>query len=142
MGTPSEKYSPLETAVELVHVAEVALQIPEKWNAAVIEVREIDAGAEHASVLVFGMFDHVAAQHGDFDRGIEQSEIDAGFHAVERGLVLGVEEARIFKGNDRRLSAPCYRGTRQSDRVILGKFRKHSPRLRPREQHGVTQMPA
>src|SRR5262249_52478933 len=36
-----------EPAIDLVHPAEVALQVPHEWNPAVIEVGEIDPGAEH-----------------------------------------------------------------------------------------------
>ena len=102
-----------QPAIELVDVAEVALEIPEERNPAVIEVREIDAGAEHVAVLVFRMLDRHAAQHRDLDLRIEQREIDAGFHAVERGLVLGIEEARIAERQDRRLAAPLDRGAGQ-----------------------------
>ena len=55
------------------------------------------------------MLDHAAAQHRDLDLWIEQREIDASLHAGERGLVLGVEEARIFEGQERGLAAPVDR---------------------------------
>ena len=48
-------------------------------------------------------------------RSIEQREIDASLHAVERGLILGVEEARIAECHDRGLAAPLDRGAGQFD---------------------------
>jgi hypothetical protein len=47
-----------------------------------------------------------AAQHGNLDLRIEQRKIDTGFHAGERGLIFGVEEARVLEGQDCGLAAP------------------------------------
>ena len=68
-----------EPAINLVHIAEVALEIPHERNPAVIEVREIDAGAEHAAALVFRMLDHRAAHHRNLAGAVEQRQIDADF---------------------------------------------------------------
>ncbi len=74
-----------------------------------IQVCEIDAGAEHMPVMVLRMLDLHAAQHGDLDLLVEQGQIDAGLHAVERGLILGVEEARIAERHHRGFAAPLDR---------------------------------
>jgi hypothetical protein len=106
----------------------------------VIEVREIDAGAEHMPVLVFRVLDRHAAQHRDFDAGIEQGEIDAGFHPVERGLILGVEEARIAEREHRRLAAPLDRSAGQFDATVLHKLGKQRLRFRLWQQHRLTEV--
>src|SRR5205814_10328729 len=67
-----------DAAIELVDVAEIAFEIPEKRNPAVIEMRKVDASAEHMPVLVFRMLDRHAAQHRDLDGIVEEGEIDAG----------------------------------------------------------------
>src|SRR5262247_3402902 len=63
-----------EPAVDLVDVAEIALEIPEERNAAVIEMGEIDAGAEHPPPLVFRMLDHRTAHDRYLARAVEQRE--------------------------------------------------------------------
>ena len=119
-----------EPAIELVDVAEVADEIPEERYPPVIEMREVDAGAEHAAVLVFRMLDHAAAQHDDLDLRIEQRKIDADLNTVERGLILGVEEARIVVGEDRGLAAPLDRGAGKLRLSLLDEFRQLIDRLR------------
>ena len=98
-----------EPAIDLVHVTQVALQVPDERDPAVIEVGEIDAGAEHAAPLVLRMLDHRAAHDRDLGRGVEQRQVDADLRAVERGLVLGVEEARIVLGHHRGLAGAMHR---------------------------------
>src|SRR5262249_55513666 len=82
-------------AIDLVDVAEIALEIPDERNTAVIKVGEVDAGAEHAASLVFRMLDDGPAHDGDFARSVEQGKIDTDLRAVERGLIFRIEKARI-----------------------------------------------
>ena len=86
---------PRNAAQELVHEAELALQEPDERNLAAIEMREVDAAAEDAAPRVFGVVDRAAAQHCDVARRIEGRDVDADLHGVDRGLILGVEEARV-----------------------------------------------
>jgi hypothetical protein len=83
-----------EAAVELVDQAEVAQDVPEEADLALVEVREVDAGAEQALARVLGVRDGVAAQHADLGLRVEQREVDRGLQAGDRGLVLGVQVAR------------------------------------------------
>src|SRR5271155_5313100 len=63
---------PGQPPVDLVHIAEVALQVPDERDAAVIKVSQIDAGAEDTTAAVFRMFDHPAAQYDDLREIVEQ----------------------------------------------------------------------
>ena len=69
-----------------------------------IEVREVDARAEHAAPLVFGMIDRAAAHHGDLRLWIKQCEIDTHLQPVEGGLIFRVEKARVALGHDCRFA--------------------------------------
>src|SRR5262249_46214151 len=66
-----------QPAIELVDEAEVALEVPDERDAAVIEMREVDAGAENAPSPVLGMLHRTAAQHRHFASRVEQGEVDA-----------------------------------------------------------------
>src|SRR4029453_19206410 len=110
-------------------------------DAAMIEMGEIDTGAEHAAPLVFRMLDHRAAHDRDLARAVEQREIDADFRAVERGLVLGVEKARVVLRHHRGLAGALHRGTRELDDAVALELLQQVLRLRPRNQHGMAEMP-
>src|SRR5262249_1177816 len=94
---------PGEPPVDLVHISEVALQVPDERDAAVIEVGQIDAGAEDSTATVFWMFDDPAAQHDDFREIVEQREIDTDFHGIQRALIFRIEKPRMVIGHDRPL---------------------------------------
>ena len=129
-------------AIDLVHVAEVALEIPDERDAAVIEVRKVDAGAEHAPSLVFRVLDDGAAHHGNFGRAIEQRQIDADFGAIERGLVLRVEEARIVLRDHGGLADPAHGSARELHHAIALELRQQCLGVGPRQQHGMAEMPS
>src|SRR5437773_11014279 len=93
-----------EPAVDLVDVAEIADQVPEKGDLALIEVREVDAGAEQAPPGVFRVLDGSAAQHADFGPRGEQRQVDRHLHAVDRPVVLRVQIARVPQPDDRCLA--------------------------------------
>src|SRR5438034_5218479 len=93
-----------EPAVELVDVAEIADQVPEKADLALIEMREVDAGAEQAPAGEFRMLDGAATQDADFGLRVEQRQVDRGLHAVERRFVLRVQIARVAHRDDRCLA--------------------------------------
>src|SRR5262249_40848497 len=130
-----------EPAIDLVHVAEIALEIPNERDAAVIEVREIDAGAEHAASLVFRMLDDGAAHDGDLGRRIEQREIDADLRAGERGLIFCIEKTRIALRPHRGLAGAVNRGAVKLPLAVALELRQQGLRLRPRQQHGVAEVP-
>src|SRR5499426_4179818 len=131
-----------QAAIDLVDVAEVALEIPHEGNVAVIEMREVDAGPEHAAALVFRVLHHAAAQHRHFARRVDEREVDADLHAVETGLVFGVEEARVLERDDRRLAAPFDRRAVKLDGAAAGELGGQRLGFRPRQQHGVAEMAA
>src|SRR5258708_33885290 len=54
-----------DAAQELVDEAEVALEKPHEWNAAAIEVGQIDAAADDAAPVVFRMIGLAAAYGRD-----------------------------------------------------------------------------
>jgi len=107
----------------------------------VIEVREIDAGAEHAAPLVFRMLDDGAAHDRDLGRGIEQREVDADLRAVERGLIFRIEKTRIVLGHHRGLAGAVNRGAVKLHPAIARELRQQGLRLGPRQQHGVAEVP-
>ncbi len=90
--------------------------------------------------LYFGLLDHVAAKDRDRGLGIEGGEIDRGFHFVDRLLVLGIEEARMAEGDERRLAAPLDRRRFHLERAAREELRQPRERFLPRQQHGVAEM--
>ena len=52
--------------------------------------------------------------------GIERGDVDGGFKAVERGLVLGIEKARIAHGDERRFAAPLHARTLEIKLAVFG----------------------
>ena len=131
-----------QSAIQLVDVAEVANEVPKERNSAVIEVREIDARPKHTTAFVFWMLDHTAAQYNNFNRSIEQCEVDASLHAGKRGLVLSVEKSRIVKRQNCRTFAPLDRCTWKSRLPFLEEFWKQMNRFIAWQQHRVTEMAA
>ena len=89
-----------EAAEDLVDPAEVAPQVPEERDAAAIEVRQVDPGAEDRAAGVARVVHRAAAHGGDRARAVEDRHVHRGFHAVEGGVVLGVEEAGIRGGEE------------------------------------------
>ena len=129
-----------KAAVELVDVAEVALEVPEERNLAVIEMCQVDAGAEHVPVLVLRVLDlhrRAALRLRPADRARQDRR---SFEAFERGLVFGVQKSRIFIGQDRRLAPPLDRAAGQFDRALLCEFGQQRLRLGLGQQHGVAKM--
>jgi hypothetical protein len=88
------------------------------------------------------MIDGGAAQHRDFDLRIKQRQVDAGLHAAERGLILGIEKTRIEVGQVGRLAAPLDRRAWKLDASVLGKLAEHRFGLGLGQQHRMTEMPA
>src|SRR5439155_24590555 len=80
-----------EAAEELVHVAEVAGDEEHEVEAAVIEVREVEARAEHAPPGMARVTDDGAADHTNLDFGVEQREVYGGLGCRQRYAVLGVQ---------------------------------------------------
>ena len=91
-----------QAAVELVDVAEVADQVEQEVDPALVEVREVDARAEDAPAGVAGVVDHAAAHHA---RPRSRGRAAPGRRPLgrtERGSVLGVEVARVDQLDDAR----------------------------------------
>src|SRR3954466_9072388 len=84
-----------DAAVELVYEAEIANQVPEVANPALIKVREVDPGAEEPPPFVLRVVDEIPAQYAHLALAIEQREVDRDLHALEGRLVLGVEIAGV-----------------------------------------------
>src|SRR5919198_3332976 len=131
-----------EPAVDLVDVAEVALEIPNERDAPVVEMSEIDAGAEDMAPLVFRMLYDGAAHDGDLARRIEQRQIDADLGAIERALILRIEEARIVLRHHRGLADAPNRRAVELDHAVALELRQQRLRVGTRQQHGVAEMPA
>src|SRR5262249_55014428 len=113
-----------KSAIDFVDVAEIALEIPNEWNAPVIEMSEVDAGAENAAAFVFRMLDDGAAHDGDFASPVEQREIDADLRGVERCLIFGVEKSRIVLRYHRRLAAAVNRRAAELDPALALELRQ------------------
>ncbi len=122
-----------EPAIDLVHPAEVALEIPDEGDAPVIEVREVDAGAEHPAAPVFGMLDHRPAHHRDLAGAIEQREIDADLRAGQRRLILGIEKARIVLGHHGGLAVAVHRRAFELHPALALELRQQGQRIGARQ---------
>ena len=84
-----------EAAQHLVHQPEVAHREEQVGDLAAVEVREVQPGAEDPPAGVARVLDDAAAQHRDLDLLVEQREVDRGLQRAGRGVVLGVEVARV-----------------------------------------------
>ena len=104
-------------------------------------MRQVDAGREHVPPGIARVRHRVAAQHRRTGRRVECGEIDRGLEIVQRGFVLGVEEARVAQQHQRGVAQPPHAGRRQLHRAVAQQLRQQRLGLRPRQQHGVAQMP-
>src|SRR6185295_5363414 len=101
-----------QSAEKFIDDSQVALQIPDERNFSVVEVREIDAAAEHAAAIVFTALHIIAAQHANLNLRIEQGEVDGDFRGIDGGVVFRVEVPRIFLNDVSGLAfAEHFRGT-------------------------------
>src|SRR5205814_4083169 len=83
-----------------VDEAEVAQDVPEVADLSLVEVREVDAGAEEPLAGVAWMLDFAAAQHADFALRIEQRDIDRSLERPQRRLVFRIQEPRVLHRHD------------------------------------------
>ncbi len=84
-----------DAAEDLVDVAHVAHHVEQEVDPPVVEVGQVDPGAERPLAGVARMVDDAAAEHPDLDLGIEQDQVDGRLGLVQRVPVLGVEVARV-----------------------------------------------
>src|SRR6266516_7209335 len=94
-----------DATVDLVDIAEVALQVKEIVDAPLIEVGEVDAGSEDPHPWVARVLRHATAHHPHLDGRVEQDQVNATLGRGERGFVLGVEMPRVAQFEDARPSA-------------------------------------
>ena len=93
-------------AVELVDIAEVADQVEEEVDLAVVEVGEVDARAEYALAGVAGVVDRRRrASRPTSIAGSSRIRSTAPLGRAERGAVLGVEVAGVAQLEDPRPAA-------------------------------------
>src|SRR5262249_23740785 len=102
-----------KASIELVDEAEIADQVPEVADPALIQMREVDAGAEETPPGVLRVLDDTAAQDADLGLAVEQREIDRDLHCLDRRFVLGVEVARVAHRQDRRLALALEASSRE-----------------------------
>ena len=131
-----------DAAHELVHVAEVADQEPQEGDLAEIEMGEIDAGAENAPAAIFLVVHRVAAHDRDLGRSVEGATSTA----------ISVWARVVSSSALRKRGLIMSRWTALPRRVRRAAPRSSAPRaansatkrgaFRPRQQHGVTEMPA
>ncbi len=129
-----------DAAEHLVHIAEVALYVPDEGYLAAIEVGQVDAGAENAPAVIFGMIDLAAADDGDFCRRIKDRDVDCNLHLVQRRPILGVQVARIGGGEIGRDAAALDPHRPEFDYALDDESLKMLLGIGPRQQHGVTEM--
>src|SRR2546430_13480895 len=84
------------SAIDLVHDSQVALQVPDERHLAVVEVREVDAAAEHTASPVLSALHDIAAQHAELGEGIEDRQVDRDLGRIEGARILGVQVARVL----------------------------------------------
>src|SRR5712692_5261555 len=126
--------------IELVDEAEVADQVPEIADLPLVEMGEVDAGAEDAPAGILGMRDRRAAQHAHLGLRVEQRDIDRLLHALERRLVLGVEEARVVHRQHRCLAVTLEAGAAKIQFAGSFVLRQARARTRMRKKHRVAEM--
>ncbi len=131
-----------DAAHELVDDAHVALQEPHERDLAAIEMGQVDAGVEDAPAAPFRMLHLGAAQHRDVARAIERRHIDRAFERIERGLVLGVEEARVRHRHMDGAGAPLDQRRAEIEPARGRELARALDRFRARQQHGVAEMGA
>ena len=95
-----------EPSEELVHVAEIAGDEEHEVETTVVEVREVEPGAEYALARVARVGDDGAADDADLDLGVEQREVDRDLGGRERLAVLGVQVAVVPDLDVRDRAAP------------------------------------
>src|SRR5205085_6976425 len=133
---------PRDAAQELVNEAEVAHQKPHEWNPAAIEMGEIDPAAEDTAAAIFRMVERAAAQDRDIARRIEGREVDRDLHCLDRGFVFGIEETRIFHGQEASLAPAFETDLAEIEGALSDKFRQQLCAVWARQQHGVAEVMA
>ena len=133
-------FRPRHAAEDLVHVAEVPLDVPEEGNPAAVEMREIDPRPEDPLSGIFRMLDHAAAHDHDFGRGVENREVDGNFHRSSVVCILRVEVARVAGGEMDGVASPLQSRRAEIERAVRDELRQVRMRLRVRQQHRVTEM--
>ena len=94
-GLPGPVLLRAQPPEELVHVAEVARDEEHEVEAAVVQVRQVEARAEDPPAGVARMADDCAADHPHLDLGIEERQVDGDLRRGERLAVLRVQVALI-----------------------------------------------
>ena len=107
-----------------------------------VQMRQIDPGAENPAAARFGMIDGAAAQHGDFGCGIENRDVDCGFHRIDGCLVLRVQEPLVARGQEYRVAAPLDAGFAEIEPAFAAELVEQRRALRARHQRRVTKVPA
>ena len=118
-----------DAAEELVDVADVARDEPDERDLAAIEMGEVDAGAEDVAVAIFRMLDLAAAEHGDVARAVEDGDVDGNLRPREGRVVLGVEEARVGRGEVHRLALPLEPGRTEIEHAVVRRTREAASAL-------------
>ena len=122
---------------------------------AVVEARQVEPGPEDPPPRVPRVVELPAAQHADLDLGVEQHEVDGGLERRERGVVLGVEMARVAQLDEAGAPAALDRGAAEVDpagrRELLAALERrlrgaqrgpHEVRARPRRGEDVREQQA
>src|SRR3989442_6075340 len=113
-----------ETPIDLVDDPQVALQVPDERHLALVQMREVDAAAEHAAPLILAARYGVPAQHADLRLRIEDRQIDRDLGRVHGARVLGGQMARVLLDHVRGLAfAEDFRRA-EIDAPILSQLRK------------------
>ena len=133
---------PRQPAVELVDEAEVANDVPEVADLSLVEVRQVDAGAEEAFSGVARMRDLAAAQHADLGPRVEERDVDGDLERLERRLVLGIQEAGIVHCHHHSASLALHACAREIEPAPPLEFGEARSRMRMRQQHRVAKMAA
>src|SRR5262249_42687547 len=103
---------------------------------------QIDARAEDASAAIFRMLDLAAAQHDDLRIFIEQRQVDADFHGVQRALIFCIQKSLIDVSYDRGEATPAYDRARKLHDAVPAKSPRQIDRFGSRMQHGVAEVRA
>ena len=131
-----------DAAEDLVNVTKFTPREPEERDLAAIEMREIDAGAEHAPAAILRLVDRAAPQHDDAARRVERGDIDCDFHLIERRVVFGIEEAGIDGGEMDRAPLAMQPRRAKIENTIGCELRGEFDAVLPRQQHRMTEVPA
>jgi hypothetical protein len=105
-------------------------------------MREVYPGTEYRPTVISVMIDFSATQHADTGVAIENGEVGRHLHRIERGIVLGIEKARIGRCDMDGLASFLNADGSEINGSIDRELRHKLFALTARQQHRVAKVQA